>query len=87
MKSILNSLVNASSIPIILSMLEREDTYGYDIIKRVKSYTDDQVVWQEASIYPQLNRMERDGLIKSYWRMSGNERPRKYYTILDEGKK
>ena len=87
MKSISNELINASSIPIILSMLTNEDTYGYDIIQRVKDYTNGNFVWQEASIYPLLKRMENNGLIKSYWKMSTSERPRKYYTILDEGKK
>ena len=87
MKSILKALVNASSIPVILSMLERGDTYGYEIIQRMKAYTNEQVVWQEASIYPQLARMEKGGMIKSYWRMSQSDRPRKYYTILADGQK
>ena len=87
MKSISNELINASSMPIILSVLVNEDTYGYDIIQRVKVYTDGNFVWQEASIYPLLKKMENSGLIKSYWKMSKSERPRKYYTILDEGKK
>ena len=26
-------------------------------------------------------------MIKSYWKMQENERPRKYYTILADGKK
>lgn len=87
MKSISKELVSASAIPIILSVLENEDTWGYDIIQRVKGYTDDKVVWQEASIYPLLKKMENKGLIKSYWKMSESQRPRKYYTLLADGKK
>lgn len=87
MKSISKELIGASAIPIILSFLETGDTYGYEIIQRVKDYTDGQVVWQEASIYPLLKKLENDGLIKSHWKMSKSERPRKYYTLLADGKK
>ena len=30
--------------------------------------------------------MEAGGLIKSYWKMEENERPRKYYNLLEAGK-
>jgi len=30
--------------------------------------------------------MEVNGMIKSYWKVQDNERPRKYYTLLDQGK-
>jgi DNA-binding PadR family transcriptional regulator len=30
--------------------------------------------------------MEAQGMIKSYWRMEENERPRKYYNLLEAGK-
>ena len=86
MKSISKELVGASAIPIILSVLENGDTYGYEILQRIKKYTDGEVTWQEASKYPLLKKMENNGLIKSYWKMSKKERPRKYYTLLSDGK-
>jgi len=87
MKSISKELLEVSAIPVILSVLQNGDTYGYEIIQRVKDFTDGEVVWLEASVYPLLKKMENKGLIKSYWKMNDKERPRKYYTILAEGRK
>jgi PadR family transcriptional regulator, regulatory protein PadR len=87
MKSILKELVGASAMVIVLSVLQSGDSYGYELLQRIKEFTDGKVIWQEASMYPLLKKMEGKGLIKSYWQMSENERPRKYCTLLEEGKK
>jgi PadR family transcriptional regulator, regulatory protein PadR len=87
MKSISKELIGASAAPIILSVLKNGDNYGYEIVLKVKQLTNDEIRWKEASIYPVLKKLESRGLIKSYWRVQDNERPRKYYTILAEGEK
>jgi PadR family transcriptional regulator PadR len=87
MKSISKELLGASATPIILSILKNGDNYGYEIVLKVKKLTNDKIKWKEASIYPVLKKLESRGLIKSYWKVVENERPRKYYTILAEGEK
>jgi DNA-binding PadR family transcriptional regulator len=87
MKSISKELIGASAAPIILSVLKNGDNYGYEIVMKVKELTNDEIKWKEASIYPVLKKLENGGFIKSYWKVQENERPRKYYTILEEGKK
>jgi DNA-binding PadR family transcriptional regulator len=87
MKSISKELVGASAIPIILSVLKNGDSYGYEIVQNVKQLTLGEIKWKEASIYPVLKKLENGGMIKSYWKVLENERPRKYYTILADGKK
>ena len=87
MKSISKELVGASAIPIILSVLRNGDSYGYEIVQSVKELTHGEIKWKEASIYPVLKKLESSGMIKSYWKVLENERPRKYYTILADGKK
>ncbi len=87
MKSISKELIGASAAPIILSVLKKGDSYGYEIVMKVKELTNDQLKWNEASIYPVLKKLESRGLIKSYWKVLENERPRKYYIILAEGEK
>lgn len=86
MKSISKELIGASSIPIILSILRKGDSYGYEIVQHVKEITNGSITWQEASIYPVLKKLENTGMIKSYWKVQQDERPRKYYSILSEGK-
>jgi PadR family transcriptional regulator PadR len=85
MKSISKELVGAAAIPIILSMLKNNDSYGYAIVQKVKEISSGQIKWTEASIYPVLKKMENEGMVKSYWRVEQNERPRKYYSIQENG--
>ncbi len=87
MKGISKELVGASAMAIVLSVLHNGDSYGYELLQRIKDFTDGKVIWQEASMYPLLKKMETKGLIKSYWLMSESERPRKYYRLLEPGKK
>ena len=87
MKGISKELVGASALVIVLSVLQNGDSYGYELLQRIKEITDGRVIWLEASMYPLLKKMEINGLIKSYWMMSENDRPRKYYNLLDPGKK
>ncbi len=86
MKSISKELVGASAAPIILSVLKHGDSYGYEIVQKVKELTNSEIKWQEASIYPVLKKLENSGMIKSYWKVQETERPRRYYTILPDGK-
>lgn len=87
MKSISKELIGASATPLILSILRCRDSYGYEIVQMVKEQTGGKVRWKEASIYPVLKKLENSGMIKSYWKVNEGERPRKYYTLLADGKK
>lgn len=86
-KSISKEIIGAFAVPIILSVLQQGDSYGYEIVQRIKEYSNEEITWKEASIYPVLKKLETNGLIKSYWKLVENERPRKYYTILSDGVK
>lgn len=87
MKSIFKELIGASAKPIILSILKNGDSYGYEIVQKVKEITNGKITWKEASIYPVLKKLEDSGMIKSYWKVNEGERPRKYYTLLADGMK
>jgi len=87
MKSISKELIGASAIPIILSVLKNGDSYGYEIVQRVKELSNGGITWKEASIYPVLKKLENNEMIRSYWKVQQDERPRKYYTLLAEGEK
>ena len=79
-------LVGASTVPLLLTILQRGENYGYELIKKVKKYSGGKLEWSEAMLYPVLHRMQRDGLISSRWEILENRRKRKYYRITEEGK-
>lgn len=82
-----DTLVAASSKPIILSILLSGESYGYQILQRVRRVSGGSMEWSSAMLYPVLRRMEKDGLIRSEWRVSPENRMRKYYTLTDLGRK
>lgn len=78
-------LVGASASSIILSILAKKDSYGYEIMAKVKELSNGQIIWQEGSLYPVLHKLEKSGLIKSVWKMADNGRHRRYYVINKKG--
>ena len=81
------TLMAASTRPIILAVLSRGENYGYSIIQKVKEISGENLMWTDGMLYPVLQRMEMDDLINSKWRLSKENRPRRYYKIMDKGRK
>jgi PadR family transcriptional regulator PadR len=78
-------LVAASTEPLILSLLSKGESYGYELIREVKRLSGDKIKWTDGMLYPVLHRMEDDGWIKSRWVEMENGRKRKYYSIKKSG--
>ena len=79
------ALTGASTKPIVLAILRKGESYGYEVIQQVKDITGGELDWSEPMLYPFLKRLERDGLIKSQWRLSDKGPLRKYYTLTKQG--
>jgi DNA-binding PadR family transcriptional regulator len=79
-------LVAASSRPLILSILSSGESYGYEIIQKVRQLSDEQIEWTDGMLYPVLHRLEREGLIVSEWKQAETGRERKYYRMTREGR-
>lgn len=86
MEKLSKELVGASSVPLVLSVLEEGENYGYMIIQRVKELSQERIEWKDGTLYPILHKLEKKGLITSYWKASETGRKRKYYRILKDGK-
>lgn len=80
-------LIAASSVPLILSVLQKGESYGYEIIKKIREASNDQLEFAEGTLYPILKKLEEKKLISSEWKTGGSERQRKYYQLLAQGKK
>jgi PadR family transcriptional regulator, regulatory protein PadR len=79
-------LIAASTEPLILSLLSQGESYGYALIQRVRELSGDKIQWTDGMLYPVLHRLERQGRIKSQWKMAETGRKRKYYSILKDGR-
>ena len=80
-------MMKGSTEILLLSIIEKEDIYGYEIAKRLKEKSNDLYSMGEGTLYPALQRIEKQKLIMSYWRESESGGRRKYYSITEEGKK
>ncbi|MDY7107276.1 MAG: helix-turn-helix transcriptional regulator [Planctomycetota bacterium] len=52
---------------LILDVLARGDSYGYQIAQTVLSQSDGYFQLKEGSLYPALHRLERQKLLGGYW--------------------
>ena len=66
----------------IMLLLRHQPLYANDIIGRLK---DARKIVVEGTLYPLLNRLKKDGLLKYEWQESTQGPPRKYYALTDEG--
>jgi PadR family transcriptional regulator, regulatory protein PadR len=80
-------LVAASTKPLVLAILAEGESYGYELIRRVRELSDDRIRWSEGMLYPFLHWMEAEGLIESSWKESDTGRRRRYYRISRKGGK
>ncbi len=52
---------------LILSVLERGEAHGLEIVRRLDSAGDGMLRLKEGSLYPALYRLENAGLVKAEW--------------------
>lgn len=80
------TLVAAATKPLVLAILRGGEDYGYQIIQRVSEISGEEISWSEPMLYPFLQRMEKDGLIASRWKIAENNRLRRYYRLTKLGR-
>lgn len=71
---------------IILSLLEKEDSYGYHINHQIDQISNHKFMLTEATLYTAFKRLENAGYINSYWKDGKNNLRRKYYSITKSGR-
>ncbi len=84
--SIASELIRGHTDTIILSLLIRGDSYGYQINKDIMSLTNDRFELKEATLYTAFRRLEQAGCITAYWGSENTGARRKYYSITQKGK-
>jgi PadR family transcriptional regulator, regulatory protein PadR len=61
--------------------------HGYGIGQRIEQMSEGVFRVTLGSLYPALQRLEKDGLIDAEWRVSDNNRRARYYTITPAGRR
>ncbi len=80
------NFINGVPVLLILSLLAKEEMYGYQIVRSIQSASRSQFNFAEGSIYPVLHALEEAKLVKSEARPA-NGRTRLYYSLTSQGGK
>lgn len=87
MQDLPKDLIAATSIPLLLTILQQGESYGYEIIKMLKEKSGGKLEFAEGTLYPILKKMEEKGWLAAVWKKAENERERKYYHLTAKGRK
>ena len=81
------SLMTGSTTMLVLSLLSREEMYGYQMITELARRSDHTFELKEGTLYPILHGLEADRLVTVREREAESGRMRKYYRITKRGLK
>ena len=87
MGEISSDVIRGYNDTMILSILIKEPSYGYEISKQIKTITEEKYIIKETTLYSAFTRMEKNGYIESYSQNAENGKKRTYYRITELGKK
>ena len=72
---------------LILKAVSLGPLYGYGILLRIEQISQGALLIEQGALYPALFRLVRQGVLKSSWGTSENNRRAKYYELTAAGKK
>ena len=72
---------------LVLKTLSLEPMHGWGISQRVQQTSAGVLEVNQGSLYPALQRLEKDGLITSDWGTTDNNRRARYYRITAAGRR
>lgn len=72
---------------LILRTLQWGSQHGYGIGNAIRAHSGELLKIETGSLYPALHRLERQGWVKSEWKVSESSQRAKYYQLTAAGKK
>jgi len=72
---------------MILHSLRLKPMHGYALVKHIQQISDDLLQIEEGSLYPALQRMLREGWLKSEEGISAKGRPTRIYRLTAAGRR
>ena len=80
-------LVQGTLDLLILKAIAPSPLHGWAIAQRIGQLSQDVLKVQQGSLYPALQRLEREGWIKAAWGASENNRRARFYSLTKAGQK
>jgi PadR family transcriptional regulator, regulatory protein PadR len=72
---------------LVLKALLLEPMHGWGITERIEQWSESVLQLGQGTLYPALYRLERQGLIRSEWKVTENNRRARYYALTRDGRR
>ena len=72
---------------MVLRTLRRQPLHGYALCQHIRQASDDLLQIEEGSLYPALQRLLKEELVKADWKVSATNRRVRVYTLTAKGAK
>ena len=72
---------------LVLKTLSLAPMHGWGISQRIQQTSEGVLDVNQGSLYPALQRLEKDGLITSDWGTTDNNRRARYYRLTAAGRR
>ena len=72
---------------LVLKTLTLEPMHGWGIGQRIQQLSRGVLEVNQGSLYPALQRLEQDGMIRSEWGTTEHNRRARYYSITPSGRR
>src|SRR6202451_3861527 len=72
---------------MVLRTLKRQPLHGYALVQHIKRISNDLLQIEEGSLYPALQRLLKEGLVKAEWGISATNRRVRVYKLTAAGAK
>lgn len=70
---------------LVLKAVSLGKLHGYGVLLRIGQISGGALSIEQGALYPALYRLERQGLLKTEWGVSENNRRAKYYSLTASG--
>lgn len=72
---------------LVLKALQVEPMHGWGITERIQAWSEQALQLGQGTLYPALYRLERQGFVRSEWRVTDNNRRARYYSLTPRGRR
>jgi transcriptional regulator len=70
---------------LVLKLLELGPMHGWGLAEQLEAMTDGVFCVNQGSLYPALQRLKRQGLVRARWQITTSGRRARYYELTTRG--
>jgi PadR family transcriptional regulator, regulatory protein PadR len=82
-----SGILSGTLAMLVLRVLQHEPLHGYAIAQRIHTITNNDLLIEEGSLYPALQKLMLKGWINGSWTVSDTNRKVRVYQITKAGQK